>query len=365
VGLYLPDVVAKRVVSSVIQRQVRYVSPVPVTDADGLVGEVYVQVADELKLVVPPVLMHSPAPPVLAAYWMLMRETLIAGGCVDRARKEGVAAAVSVANICPYCVDMHSIGIYGLASERDAEAIASDRAGEAPDPRIRDVAAWARVMHQPEEPAPPFTAGERAELVGVAVAFHYLTRVANVFLPSFLVPRSIGPAARRRFKHGVSWALGPLLRESRRPGRTLALLPDAPQPAGTEWAAGNAAVAAAIARSFAAFEAAGAQSLSTEVRDLVRSTLDGWRGEDAGLSRDWCEELVAELPEPDRSAGRLALLTALASYQVDEEVVQGFRRHRPDDAALVSAVAWAGFAAARRIGARQGGGVLRGSARGK
>ena len=129
--------VAARVASSVVRRQVRYVAPVPAGVARGLVAEVYAQAQDEQKLVVPPVLLHSPAPPVLAAYWMLMREPLLAGRAVDRRTKEAVAAGVSVANTCPYCVDMHSISLYDLATEDDAEAVADDRLADLGDPVVR------------------------------------------------------------------------------------------------------------------------------------------------------------------------------------------------------------------------------------
>ncbi|MET7426936.1 carboxymuconolactone decarboxylase family protein [Dactylosporangium sp. NPDC005555] len=345
----------KRVVSSVLQRQVRYITAVPPTAATGLLADVYGQVAGEMRVVIPPILAQSPSPASLAAYWMLTREALHVAGRVDRARKEVVAAAVSVANTCPYCADMHSMSLYDLSCEQDAEAIVADRAGEVGDPGLRAVAGWARVAHRPDEPVvrqPPFTALERPELVGVAVTFHYLTRVVNVFLPGHLVPRGLGPGNRRRFKHGVSRFLAPLLRKTHAPGRTLALLRDAELPQDAAWAQGAPVLATAVARSFAALDAVGLRALSPAVRHLVRERLTAWRGEDPGLSREWCERLIADLPEADRAAGRLALLTVFASYQVDEGVVAEFRARQPGDAALVEVVTWASYAAARQVGAR-------------
>jgi AhpD family alkylhydroperoxidase len=346
-------VIAGRVASSVVQRQVKYVTPVPARAAGGLVAEVYTQVADEMRLVIPPALLHSPAPRVLAAYWMLMREPLVAKGVADRAAKETVAAAVSVANICPYCVDMHSVGMYELATERDAEAVAADRVSDVDDPRIRSLAAWGRNAHLADSDAvrnPPFPAEQRAELVGVVVAFHYLNRMVNVFLSNFLLPPRLSPDARRRLKRGVGHMLSTSLREARRPGRSLHLLPDAPAPKSAGWAAGNACLAAAMGRAYAEFEAAGARSVPPNVVELVRGRLGAWRGEETGLSREWCERLIGDLDTGDRPAGRLALLTALASYQVDDEVVREFQRSRPGDVALVETAAWASFAAARQVG---------------
>lgn len=345
--------VVGRVASSFIQRQVKYVTPVPVGAARGRLAGVYEQVLDEMGLVVPPVQLHSPTPELAAAYWMLMREPLLPTAHVDRAAKEAVATAVSVANICPYCVEMHSVGMYDLAGESDAEELAADRADGVTDPRLRELALWGRhagLADPPTEGVAAFAPAERAELVGVVVALHYLTRMVNVFLSSFLLPPRLGPAGRRRFKRGVGRLLRPTLRTPRAPGRAVDLLPPVALPDDAAWALGNTAIAAATARAFAAFEEAGARSLSTGVRELVLNRLDDWRGEETGLSRDWCERLIAPLSVPDQAAARLALLTALASYQVDEDVVGEFRRHQPGDAALIEAAAWASYAAARRIG---------------
>ena len=54
----------------------------------------------------------------------------------------------------------------------------------------------------------------------------------------------------------------------------------------------------------------------------------------------------------DRAVAKLALLTALASYQVDAEVVASARRACADDAALIELTAWASLAAARRAAPR-------------
>lgn len=69
-----------------------------------------------------------------------------------------------------------------------------------------------------------------------------------------------------------------------------------------------------------------------------------------GLSRRWVEDAVVKVREEHRTAARLALLTALASYQVDASVVEGFQAHYPHDAQVIAVTAWASFTAARRVG---------------
>ena len=88
--------------------QIRYVSPVLPGNAEGVVATVYAQAEKDFGMVAPPVAMHSPSPSALVASWAMLRETLLATGQVDRAAKEVVAASVSVANACPYCVAIHT-----------------------------------------------------------------------------------------------------------------------------------------------------------------------------------------------------------------------------------------------------------------
>jgi AhpD family alkylhydroperoxidase len=316
-------------------RDTRYIRVVPRRRASGLVAMVYQQVERDFSMLAPPVALHSAAPDVLAASWMILRETLLAQGVAERAAKEAVATGVSVANSCPYCADVHGMTLNAIA---------------AADPSDRDaLEGWARTSATGTVTGtPPFPPEQGPELVGVAVTFQYYNRMVNVFLrdspfPSH-VPESAKPQARR--------VLGGVLRPSAtgpRPGDSLDLLPAAPLPDDLEWARTNTVIAEAFARGYAAIEAAGARSVPRSVRHLVRSHLSTWDGQAPGISRSWVDDAVAGLPDADRPAGRLAIVIALASYQVDEGLVEAFRRTAPDDDTLVELAAWVSITAARRI----------------
>lgn len=334
--------------------QVRYVHPVR-PPASGLVAEVYRQARRDMRVLVPPVSLHSPAPEVLAGFWMLLRETMLADGAADHLAKEAVAAGVSVANTCPYCATVHETAMYGLTAEDDAVAIAADRPGDVTDPALRAVATWARTCHRPAAPGLATEHVDPAavpELVAVAVTLQYLTRMVSVFLttdllPPFLVglPRRVAKRAMGRLQRPVAGRVVPA-------GRSLALLPHAPLPADACWAAPVPAIATAVARAAAGFEAAGRRALPDGVRALVRRQVAAWDGEPPGPGRAWCDDAVRVLTADQRPLARIAILTALAPYQVDGQVVAAFRTVRPSDAALVEATAWASFTAARTIGAR-------------
>jgi alkylhydroperoxidase family enzyme len=295
--------------------------------------------------------LFSPAPQVLAASWLMLRETLLVTRTVDRASKEAVATTVSLGNACPWCVTVHSTMLSGLAG---GLVLADSPAEHVADPRLRAVTTWARdcgteegaVLHDPACPAQ-----EAPELIGTVVMFHYYNRMVNVFLTEVPLP----PGAPRM-------ALGPVMRildrrmrpaavRTYQPGAALELLPAASVPRDLSWVSVDPVTEDAFARGCAAVDAAGARSVPPSVRDLVLTELEGWRGERRGPSRAWADSAVSALPQADRPAGLLALLTALASAQVDRSVVQTFRASRPGDTALVELTAWASLAAARRVGA--------------
>ncbi len=205
--------------------QVRYVSPVRPGAAQGLVGRVYGQVEREFGVLAPSLVLFSPAPGVLAASWLMLRETLLATRRVSRTAKEAVATAVSLGNACPWCVAVHSTMLSGLA---DGLVLADQPATSIADPRLRAVTTWAQDGRTSEgarrhEPACP--AADAPELIGTAVLFHYYNRMVNVFLTEVPLP----PGAPKLALGPVMWILDRRMRpaagRSHQPGTSLDLLP--------------------------------------------------------------------------------------------------------------------------------------------
>jgi hypothetical protein len=324
-----------RIMRKMLRRSLRTVRYVPATHparADDLVAAVYEQVEREFGMLAPPIALHSPAPGPLAASWLMLRESLITNGFAERWVKETVAAEVSRANSCPYCVAVHSTSVAALHDDHD----------------VRDTAMieWTRGTNRRATASlpRPFPDDQLAELVGVVVAFHYLNRMVNVFLPDTPLPPAV-PTAMRGTAFGL---LGRLIRtaadQPARPGASLDLLPAARLPDDMRWAAGNPVVAEAFARAAAAVDQV---AVPDPVRALIATHLSSWDGSPPGIGRGWLESSVSGLPVSHRSAGRLALLTAFASYQVDPAVIAEFTK---DDRSLVELTSWASMAAAREAG---------------
>ncbi|BCJ41162.1 alkyl hydroperoxide reductase AhpD [Actinoplanes ianthinogenes] len=330
-------------VRRLVLRQVRHLGPVRPGRAPDRVAAVCRQMEAEFGMPAPPVALHAAAPEVLDAVWLVLRETLLAGDPADRAAKEAVAAAVSLANSCPYCVEVHGATLIGTRRDDDARRIAEGRLDEVRDPALRALAGWAR------DGAPIRLRADRAAIVtGVAVTFHYLNRVVNVFLPE--TPLADVPVGGRDAARRVAASVfGRLARAVVPPGRAVTGLPPRPLPDDLGWAAPVATIADALARAAAAIDEAGAAVLPAAVRDLVLARLADPAETGPGLAVDpWIAVRVAPLSPADRPAARLALLVAFASYRVTDRDIASLRAAGHGDDALVRVAAWAAMAAARR-----------------
>ncbi|MFI8308083.1 carboxymuconolactone decarboxylase family protein [Streptomyces sp. NPDC085927] len=322
-------------------RQVRHVAVVDPRTADGLVAAVYTQCERDFGVLAPPLALHSPAAAPLAAGWLLLRETLLAGRGADRAVKEAVAAAVSRANRCPYCVEVHQAKLDTLRRPAEQDAAA-------------DIAAWVRAVERPGRPRRPapdgLTPAQAAELFGVAVTFHYLNRMVSVFLGDSPLPEPVPGRMRGLLMRAVAQRMTPAARVPLEPGTSLGLLPSARLPPELSWAEASPAVAGALARATAAVDGA-ARWVPPRVREGLRGRLSEWDGEPVGPSRAWLDEATGEYPPADAPVARLVLLTAFAPYQVVEADVRSFRERHPLDRELIEATSWSALTTAFHIGA--------------
>ncbi len=330
---------------------IKYFHSLPRASADSLSGKVLAQVRREFGAEVEPFTLHVPVPELLAGAWMACRETLLAGSGRRDAR-EMVAASVSALNRCPFCVDAHSIMLLESSGNDYSELITGGKTELIDDQVLRDTAAWASATRTPGSPLlqkPPFSPEEAPAFIGTAVLFHYINRMVTILLGPSPLPFTSG-FPKKVSMQMAAWFFGGAIRRPKEPGASLDLLAEAPLPDDLSWARSSKPIAGAFARFAQAVERSGSLALSLEVRTTVSNAVGNWNGSDPGMDNGWCEEVISPLGVTDKTAGRLALLTALAPYRVDESIVHAFSASFPGDARLLSALAWSSFTAAKKIG---------------
>ncbi|GAA3865799.1 carboxymuconolactone decarboxylase family protein [Streptomyces sedi] len=330
-------------------RRVRYVATVPPERATGAVAAVYGQARSELGRLVEAVTMFSAAPELLVANWVAFRETLLATGHAPRLAKEALAATVSRLNECPYCVDAHTVMLYGGGASAFATGLLDGVAVDDLDPAYRELSRWAGSgMTEAGASPTPFSAAQTPEFVGVWQYFHFLNRAINVLVEGSFLP---GAGRTLRVARRVGGrAMASRVAATNPPGLAAGLV-RAPRPLPSElgWARSNPPVADAFAQLHGAVEASATAATTDAIRRLVGDVVGDWRGDPLGLSGAWVDSLVEPLPSDERPAARLALLTALAPYRVTGAEVREFRATHPADDALLGLVAWSALLAARRI----------------
>jgi AhpD family alkylhydroperoxidase len=330
---------------------IRYIKAVAPNSAEGLVARAYAQIKKEFGALVEPFTLHSPYPELLAGAWSACRESLIVGD-VRRDVKEAVAATVSRINQCPYCVDAHTIMLNATSAHNSADAIIHQRDDLIRDPTVRSIVEWAAATRSPGAEvllSPPFSQKDAPEIIGTAVFFHYVNRMANVLLSETPLP-SNHPWLKGVFKRMAGWFFSRAVHRSKPLGASLELLPETELPADLDWAKRSPNIAGAFARFAAVIDRAGKESIPENIQECVVKHVQAWDGKDPGLGRDWVEEAMNGLDEKSKDIGRLVLLTALAPYQVDDSIVHSFVTQINEDKKFLGALAWGSFTAARRIG---------------
>lgn len=348
----------------------RQVHPVSPRQAEGLVAAVYDQARRELGLVPDPLLLHSPDPVLLLGTWAMLRESVLVG-TVPRRLKETVAAAVSRANRCPFCVEAHTV-MMGAAGDPDGARALAGRPGRRrrvlPDSEAEALARWAEATAHPESRQlrrPPFAPRHREEILATACCFHYMNRMATVFLADSILPRP-GRWLRRPLLAFAARALRGRIASDLPPGQAVPLLERCQTPVqtpppprcqtprqtvpGISWTAPDSTIREAMELWYGGCEEAGARVLSEGARRRVGGRVTGWRGGPLPLSGGWIDRTLDRLPEDERPAARLALLTALAPHRLTAEDLATARAALGSDRDLVAVAVWGAAQATCRIG---------------
>jgi hypothetical protein len=233
-----------------------------------------------------------------------------------------------------------------------ASAVSEDKYDKISNAETRQLVEWALATRTPAAKillTPPFSREAAPEIIGTAVFYHYINRMVSVLLTETPLP-SNRTWLKRPLKRVASLIFSPAVKRAKTAGESLQFLPEANLPPDLSWAEKASNVAGAFARFAAVVEDVGGLALTPEVRNYVQAKVDAWKGEFPELSRNWVEQGLQEFTNPQRTAVRLTLLTALAPYQIDEDIIRDFRKCFSGDSKLLGALAWASFTAARKIG---------------
>ncbi len=306
---------------------------------------------DEIGTIFPgpipdPIMLHACDPDLLIGHWHMSKAAYFSGS-FRREYKDIIAAGVSVANACSYCLEAHG-SLVALNFKDVGSAIRLNNGEIIENPEQRALFEWARSSSSPgaAKLKLPDLVDNRTEIVAVALMFHYVNRLANVMLEdsSLMIPRIPG------LKKLVMLIARPVLRKL---GSQTAPRPELITAADKDrftWAADDPIILSSFCNFDFAVERSVAKLISDTTQRSISDAIQRWRGESMPIHRTWVEDVVIDVQSKDRPAARLALRTALDSQRVSDSEVAAYQRVAGSDADLVKLVIWSSFLATKRIG---------------
>jgi AhpD family alkylhydroperoxidase len=275
------------------QHLIKYLKAESVRHSVGSNRAVFAQMQLENAGVHGPFLIHAAQPKLLAALWAIFRETQLASG-IPRANLETLALLIAQDNRCPWCIEAHQVALHSHGI-------------------VPEIEQWYRA-----NPNPTRSPSNEAVLRIASICWQYINRMTNIFLVESAWQRfgvlrnSAQPLMGKIF---ATFFLG----RKYAAGRSLELIDQTPLPEHLHWAASAGASGQALAYFHQTILALGERLIAPQTQKVVLETIKSKPS--LGLSRHWADKAVASLEPKEQIVAKVLLLAALASYQIDENLI--------------------------------------------
>jgi len=164
--------------------QIEHIKYIKKKEAKGKLKEIYKHIELDFGVLAEPFALHSLNKELTAGVWAMLYETVLTDSKVRRSLKEAIATSISEINKCNYCVDAHSMMIFGTEKSLQNNISTLKKAETEPKTKEDKLIFWAlQNLNFDSEIIinPPFSKEEAPEIIGTAVLFHYLNRMVNLF----------------------------------------------------------------------------------------------------------------------------------------------------------------------------------------
>jgi AhpD family alkylhydroperoxidase len=309
---------------------VRHIQATSPRQSTGISKKVFAQMQLENAGVHGPFLIHAAQPTLLAAVWALFRETQLASG-VPRAHQETIALLIAEENRCPWCIEAHQLALQT----------------QQPNPEI---VTWYKANPDPLEHSSIHGSSLEAMIAhrAAVLLWQYINRMTNVLLVKSAWQNFGG--LRGSLTRVMGHVFGAFFLNRRYlPGRSLEFITEVPLPAHLEWARPHQTIGIALAYFHRQVNELAQALIPDHLQRFVLEYVHEHRGQNMGLSRRWADDAVQLLDPKHQVMGKVLLLTALASYQIDDELISQVRRILPADADLLALLAWGSYAASNHL----------------
>ena len=330
--------------------QIKNIKYVQNRKAQGKLKQLYKHIELNFGKVAEPFVLHSLNEKLAAGVWAMLYETVLAEGKVKRSLKEAIATCVSEINICSYCVDAHSIMIFGTEKTLQ-DNISNIKNGKTEAKSKEDkIILWAMNNLNFEHPIilnPPFSKEEAPEIIGTAALFHYINRMVTLFAGDTPLPTN----KMRNFVFNIAskFIFGKAIRKEKKAGASLIFIDETIIHDGFEWASGNSEIQKAFQYFNYQAELNIDQILSPELIALLKSFSTKPELLQQTFGNENLENFLAKVEPSEREIAEFCFLTMFEPHKVYEKHYQNLKQKFKDEEILQIA-AFVSMLIAEKIG---------------
>ena len=331
--------------------QINHIKYIQISNARGKLNQLYKHIELNFGKLAEPFVLHSLNEELTAGVWALLYETVLVDGKVKRSLKEAIATSISEINKCNYCVDAHTIMVFG--TERALQNTITDIKSGKTEPRSEEdkTILWALKNLDFDSPIilnPPFNKEEAPEIIGTAVLFHYINRMITLFAGDTPLPTT---KMRGIILNLVSkYVFGKAIRKEKKAGESLVFIEEAINQKGFECAAESSEIQIVFQFFKQQTEHNIHQILSPELITLLKNLATKLELLQSGFGNKNLENFFTKVKLSEREIAEFCFLTMFDTHKIYEDHFHKLKQ-KLTDAEILQVAAFVSLLVAENIGA--------------
>jgi len=329
---------------------IKHIKYIKKNQAKGHLKRLYKHMELNFGKLAEPFVIHSIDEELTAGIWAVFYETILVDGEVKRSLKEAIATSVSEINKCNYCVDAHTIMIFGtekilleiITTIKEGKTIATTQEEKLVFWALQNLKFDSSIILNP-----PFTKDKAPEIIGTAVLFHYINRMVNLFAGNTPLPTTKMRGALIRIASGFIFAKA--IKKKKIKGESLLFIDEGINGDSFTWAGQKPVIQKAFQYFKYQTEHKIDQILSPALISLLKSQATQLNLIKSGFGNEKLEIFLKTVKPAERQIAEFCFLTMFESHKVYEKHFQGLKQ-RFKDAEILRVAAFVSMLIADRIG---------------
>ena len=331
--------------------QINYIKYISKNNTKGKLKLLYKHIELNFGKLAEPFVLHSINQNITAGVWAMLYETVLVDGKINRSIKETIATCISEVNSCNYCVDAHSIMIFGTDKTLQNNITNIKNGNTKPQSKEDKIILWAlnnlnfeNVIIQNA----PFSKQEAPEIIGTAVLFHYINRMVTLFAGDTPLPTT----KMRGFVMNIAskFIFGKAIRKKKMAGESLTFIDKGLNNKPFEWADTSANINSAFQSFKQQTEKNIEKILSSELITLLRNFSTNLDLISQSFGTNQLDSFLLKVEPSERDIAEFCYLTMFDSHKIHDKHFTNLKQQIKKDEDILQIAAFSSMLISESIG---------------